>query len=247
MNQESVLYDLSCNLQDPKMVRLSYSRKMGVKIQDQESDHEMSDSDDELVKEILPLPTPISPLTSDLSKPKMIRIRKLHSEAKKSAKGSKRSRSVKDTSDHRKHGLPKHIDQKHKTSPNPHRTTSNKDPYPQSRSRFTTAMIGGPPVDWGCPPHLKNMKDHEMGYIKIPLPRFVIKEGKKEHKDDKKEKGRKCRRKPSENATKKYKCEESGCTYDGNKKQHLDLHIKARHKKIKLECDICNFKCGDPR
>ena len=228
------------------MARLSYSMKKDVNITDQESDHEMSDSDDELVKEILPLRTPISPLSLNLSRPKMIRIRKLDSKIKKPAKRS-RSKSVKDNSDHRRHGLQKHIDQKHKTSPNPQKTTSNKDPYPQSRSRFTTAMIGGPPVDWGCPPHLKDMKDHEMGYIKMPLPRFVIKAGKKEHKDDKKENGRKCRRNPSENATKKYKCEDAGCSYEGDTKPHFYQHIKAVHKKVKLECDRCSFKCGDPR
>ena len=185
------------------MARLSYSMKKDVNITDQESDHEMSDSDDELVKEILPLRTPISPLSLNLSRPKMIRIRKLDSKIKKPAKRS-RSKSVKDNSDHRRHGLQKHIDQKHKTSPNPQKPTSNKSPYSPFWSRFTTATNGGLPVDCGCPPHLKEMKDHEMGHIKRPLPH------KKDHKDDKKEEGRKRQRKPSD---KKFKLECDQCNF----------------------------------
>ena len=50
--------------QGPKLVELKYSRQRGAKkVQHQESDHEMGDSDEELVTEIVPTP----PSTQDLN------------------------------------------------------------------------------------------------------------------------------------------------------------------------------------
>ena len=114
-------------------------------------------------------------------------------------------------------------------------------------SSFAMAMKGGLPVNCNCPSDLKDMNGHEMEHLKFSIPLIEKKEDKKDNKDDKKDQGRKRQRKPSENASKKYRCEESGCTYGGNGKYHLDQHIRARHMKIKLKCDQCDFKCGDPR
>ena len=87
----------------------------------------------------------------------------------------------------------------------------------------------------------------EGGKYKLALPPLEKMEDKmKDSKDAKK--GRKRKKKPSsENAPpKKSKCVESGCTYEG-KKYHLEQHIRTMHMKIKLECDRCDFRCGDPR
>ena len=86
------------NMQSPKMVKLNYSKSGVVEIQ--EGDYELDDSDDELVKEIVPT----SHEARDLSKPKRIHHKsKLHTEV---TKPGKRSKTEKD----KKNALKKAVD-----------------------------------------------------------------------------------------------------------------------------------------